>query len=150
MKNRFENFTGLISSISKSIRKIKTEEVEEYNLKSTHVSCLYYIYKAEELTAKELCDLCGEDKALISRSLDFLETNGFIQCNSTLKKRYKSGLILTEKGSVIAKKITQKIDQILNLASNGLTEENRRILYESLELINNNLQNLCNNYKGEN
>ena len=149
MKNRFENFTGLISSISKSIRKIKTEEVEEYNLKSTHVSCLYYIYKTEELTAKELCDLCGEDKALISRSLDFLETNGFIQCNSTLKKRYKSGLILTEKGSEVAKKITQKIDQILNLASNGLTEENRKIMYESLSIINSNLQTLCNNYKGE-
>ena len=86
MEKRFELFTVLISKISRSIRKIKTEEVSEFNLKSPHVSCLYYLYKSKPLTATELCDICGEDKAAISRSLEFLEKNGFLTCESNLKK----------------------------------------------------------------
>ena len=149
MEERFETFTVLISKLSRSIKRIKSEEMDEFNLKSPHVSCLYYIYKIGALTAKELTDICGEDKASLSRSLDYLEKNGFISCNSHLKKRYRSDLELTEKGYLVAEKIAEKIDKILDIASVGLTEEKRKILYEGLTLISNNLENLCNIYKGE-
>lgn len=150
MQERFKTFTVLISKISRSIRKIKTEEMDEFNLKSHHVSCLYYLYKSESLTAKELCDICGEDKAALSRSIEDLETNGYIECDSNLKKRYRSALTLTEKGKKVGEGIAQKIDEILAKASAGLSEENRIILYDSLTLISNNLEKLCKNYKGEN
>ena len=39
-----------------------------------------------------------------------------------------------------------KIDEVLNLASEGLTEDKRLILYESLALISNNLERLCEKY----
>lgn len=149
MKERFKLFTVLISKISRSIRKIKTEEVCEYNLKSTHVSCLYHLYSSKTLTATELCDLCCEDKSSISRSLEFLENNNFLICETTLKKRYNTLFKLTEKGLKIGKIISEKINKILNEASLGLTEENRNIMYKSLTLISNNLQKICNKYNGE-
>ena len=149
MEKRFQTFTVLISKINRAIKKIKTEEMDEFNLKSPHVSCLYYLFKSNSLTAKELCDICAEDKASLSRSLEYLEDNNYIECVSKLKKRYRSALKLTEKGKIVAERIAQKIDDILNLASDGLSEENRIILYESLALISNNLDNLCKNYKGE-
>ena len=149
MKERFKTFTVLISKINKYIRKIKTDEMNTFNLKSNHVSCLYYLYKSQSLTAKELCDICGEDKASISRSLDFLEKSGYIFCDSNLKKRYRSALTLTSKGIEIGKEIAKKIDNVLNLVSFGLSEEKREILYESLEIVKNNLENICDNYKGE-
>ena len=43
MEERYKSFTVLISGISRSIRRIKTEEMAEFNLKSPHVSCLYYL-----------------------------------------------------------------------------------------------------------
>ena len=46
MKERFETFTLLLSKINRSIRKIKTEEMEEFNLKCPHVYCLYYLHKS--------------------------------------------------------------------------------------------------------
>ena len=149
MEERFKTFTVLISKISRSIKKIKTEEMVEFNLKSPHVSCLYYIFKMNTLTATELCDICQEDKASVSRSIDYLEENGYIVCESVLKKRYKSNLYLTEKGREVAEQITIKIDRILDIASEGLTEENRIILYESLKLIDKNLDKFCEDYKGE-
>lgn len=144
MQNRFELFTVLVSNINRSIRKIKTMEMAEVNLKGPHVSCLYYLYKMRELTAKELCDICQEDKAATSRSLDFLETNGYVTCHSDAKKRYKTPFTLTEKGEQIGEYIAEKIDSILDRASEGLTDEERAVLYKSLALINDNLKNICN------
>lgn len=149
MHERYNTFTVLISQINRSIKKIKTEEMSEYNLKSNHVSCLFYIYIMDSLTATKLCDVCREDKASISRSLDFLEKNGYIYSNTASKKKYNSNLILTEKGKTIAKGIAKKIDDILSVASEGISEENRKIMYSSLIQISDNLENICKHYEGE-
>ena len=148
MQERFKTFTVLIAKIQRNIRKIKTEEMAEYNLKSPHVSCLYYLYKTGPLTAKALCDVCDEDKAAVSRSIEHLEGEGYILCNSQAKKRYNSPFSLTEKGEIVAKGIVEKIDRILDAASAGLSEENRVIFYQSLTLISDNLQKISDNYGG--
>ena len=44
-----------------------------------------------------MTERCEEDKATISRSLDFLEENGYVYCESKNVKRYKNPLLLTEK-----------------------------------------------------
>ncbi|MBQ8684778.1 MAG: winged helix-turn-helix transcriptional regulator [Clostridia bacterium] len=146
MQERFEAFTILIAKIGRAIRKIKTEEMAEFDLKSPHVSCLYYLYKEDGLTAAALCERCDEDKAAISRSLEYLEANGFLSCLSTAKKRYKAPLVLTEKGKRTGAYIAARIDEVLLEASEGLKEEDRRILYQSLTLISNNLQKICDRY----
>lgn len=148
MEERFETFTVQLATISRLIRKIKTEEMAERNLKGPHVSCLYYIYKSGSLTAKELCDICSEDKAAISRSLEYLEENGYVACASGAKKRYKAELTLTEKGKSVGAYIAEKVDAVVEQAGEGLTEAERAILYKSLALIGNNLQKICEKYGG--
>jgi DNA-binding MarR family transcriptional regulator len=88
MEERFQAFTVLVSNLNRCIYKIKTEEMAEYNLKSSHVSCIYYIYRYGSLTPKELCDLCGEDKANISRTLKYLEENQCLDINNDSNKKY--------------------------------------------------------------
>lgn len=149
MQERFKEFTVLVANINRSIYKLKMEEMAEFNLKSSHVSCLYYIYKADSLTAKELCDVCGEDKANISRAIKYLENNGYLFCKCKTQKRYQSSLELTEKGCEVGKYIVDKIDNILNYASAGLSEEHRKIMYQSLYLINENLNKLCDGYNAD-
>lgn len=149
MVSRFEMFTVLIARISRCIYKIKKEEMAEYNLKSSHVSCLYYLYKEQSLTAKRLCDLCGEDKANISRTIKYLESEGYIYCQTTAQKRYQSPLLLTEKGERVGKDIADKIDRVLMETSNGVSKEERDILYQSLTRIYENLEKLCNKYEEE-
>ncbi len=147
MEQRFETFTVLVAKLSRLIRKIKGEEVAEYNLKSVHVSCLYAMYRQNRnLTATELCEACDEDKGAISRSIEFLEGQGYIACESKSEKRYKSPLMLTEKGREVGEKIAQKIDFFLEKASEGLEEEERKVLYKSLMLVSDNLQKICERY----
>ncbi len=144
MIKRFETFTVLINRISRNIRKIKNQEMAEYNLRSAHISCLYYLYSADGLTATDLCERCEEDKATISRAVDYLETNGYLTCESKNAKRYKSPLALTDKGLAVAKKITDKIDGVLAEISVGLTEEERIAFYRSLTIISDSLEDVAN------
>ena len=146
MIERFETFTVLIAKINRNIRKIKNQEMEEYQLKSTHISCLYYLYTQEGLTATELCEKCEEDKATISRAIDYLEKNNYLTCEAKNAKRYKTPFILTEKGLEAGKKISEKIDQVLEEVGMGLTEEERTAFYRSLTIISDGLEQISNKY----
>lgn len=145
MQERFETFTVLINRISRNIRKIKNQEMAEYGLRSAHVSCLYYLYTCKGATATDLCDRCEEDKATISRALDYLETNGYLTCQTKSAKRYKSLLTLTEKGNEVGKKVADKVDGILDSISDGLTEEERVAFYRSLSIISESLDTVSKN-----
>ena len=112
MEELYNIFTMQIAKCSRYIRKIKQEEMEIFDLKGPHVSCLYYLYKSNKpLTLKELCDICDEDKAYISRAVDSLEKDSYIECNSKTEKRYKSPLMLTQKGREVSQKIDKVIDK---------------------------------------
>ena len=154
MENRFETFTVLIASINRSIRRIKTEEMSEYGLKSPHVSCLYYLHKNPSMTAAELCEVCDEDKAAVSRSLLYLENNGFLVRDGNTSERvreggkhYRSPLALTEKGTRIARSLAERIDHVLEAVSFGVSETDRDIMYRTMKQIDANLRTLCDGYE---
>ena len=140
MQERFETFTVLINRISRNIRKIKNQEMAEYHLRSAHISCLYYLYTAKKATATDLCERCEEDKATISRALEYLEQNGYITCEAELGKRYKTPLQLTEKGEEVGMKIASKIGAVLDIIGADLTEEERVAFYRSLSIISDSLE----------
>ena len=148
MEERFETFTLLIAKISRSIRRIKTEQMAEFHLKGPHVSCLYYL-SAAPLTAAELCERCDEDKAAISRSLDDLEKNGYITCEST-GRRYRAPLHLTKRGRAVCRGMSQRIDRIVDAASQGLSEAERKSMYQALTLISENLEQMRSAEQGGN
>lgn len=143
MDERFETFTVLINQISRSIRRIKAEQMESINLKGPHVSCLYYLSKNGPLTAAELCDRCEEDKAAVSRSLDYLEQNGYLQIPEG--KRYRRPLVLTQKGSAAGSEVSRRIDSIVALASCDVLEEDRLAMYRALSIISKNLEKIYQN-----
>lgn len=144
MKDRFETFTVLIAKTSRNIRKIKNLEMAAYDLRSPHISCLYYLYTSGGMTATDLCERCEEDKATISRSLGYLERGGYITYESKEAKRYKRSLALTEKGREAGKKISDKIDHVLDEISTRLTETERITFYRGLSIISDGLEAICN------
>ena len=120
MQERFETFTVLINRISRDIRKIKNQEMAAYHLRSIHASCLYYIYSLGSVT------------------------NGFLLRDAGAK-RYKSPLLLTEKGRDTGKRIAEKIDGVLETISHALTEEERIEFYRSLSTISRSLEAIVQN-----
>jgi len=147
MEQRFETFTVLIAKINRNIRKIKNHEMSDYDLRSPHISCLYYLYVSEGITSTDLCERCEEDKATISRCLDYLEKNGYTINGNKTAKRYKTPIILTEKGIEAGKRIADKINNVLDEISTELTEEERLSFYKSLTIISNSLETVAKKYE---
>ena len=144
---RFERFTVLITNITRSIRKIKNEEMSRWGLRSHHVSCIYYLYTKGALTSKKLCDLCNEDKANVSRTIDYLEAEEFVTQRSNSRKRYNAQYQLTEKGRSVGGIIADRIHEVITSASGALSEEERSIMYHCLEMINDKLGAISDEYK---
>ena len=142
MENRFETFTALIAKINRNIKKIKNQEMAEYDLRSAHVSCLYYLYTEEGLTATDLCWRCEEDKATISRTLEYLASRGFL-ADVGRAKRYKYPLTLTVSGRALGAVIAEKVDRVLHETEACLTEAERVALYRGLSAISERLDEIC-------
>ena len=138
MLQRFESFVTGITVCYKYLQKIKSTKMTEFGLKGIHVMCLFFLSHSEEpLTAAQLCQLCAEDKAAVSRALSILSEKGLMQ---TGEKRYRAQLRLTEEGILVARKIDDLVMQWVSSGGDGLSDEERSTFYYCLSLISQNLR----------
>ena len=139
MIQRFDAFVSGITACYKYIQRIKSMEMTEFGLKGTHVMCLYYLRRNPAgLTAAQLCGLCAEDKAAISRTVSELKSRGYI--TSLSEKAYRAMLTLTAAGQDVARKFDQLIEGWVRTGGDGLTEEERCDFYKTLSSITENLR----------
>ena len=138
MIQRFASFVTGITVCHKYIQRIKSAEMTEFDLKGTHAMCLFFLHhQTEPLTAAQLCQLCEEDKAAISRTLSVLQSRGFIEIED---RRYRAQIRLTEAGAAIADRVDELVEQWVGFGGAGLTEEERTTFYSTLERIAENLR----------
>ena len=139
MIQRFDAFVSGITACYKYIQRIKSMEMTEFGLKGTHVMCLYYLRRNPAgLTAAQLCGLCAEDKAAISRTVSELRSRGYI--TSLSEKAYRAMLTLTSAGQEIARKFDNLIEGWVTAGGDGLTDEERSDFYKTLSAIAENLR----------
>ena len=139
MIQRFDAFVSGITACYKYIQRIKSMEMTEFGLKGTHVMCLYYLRQNPAgLTASQLCGLCAEDKAAISRTVSELRSQGYI--TSLSQKAYRAMLTLTSAGQEIARKFDHLIEGWVTTGGDGLSDEERSDFYKVLSTIADNLR----------
>ena len=145
MIHRFEQLTTGVSQIYKNIQRIKTLEMRSLGLKGTHVMCLYFLSSHPDgLTASDLCALCKENKAGISRILSDLKEQGFIYyTHPEEKKKYRSKAFLTDIGKAQARKVNRLIFRAVLEGGRDITAEERDTFYRVLHLISDNLDYFC-------
>lgn len=146
MIKRFDAFVSGITTCYKSIQKIKLIEMTEFGLKGAHTMCIFYLHhNPEGLTASQLCNLCSEDKAAISRTLNELIDKKFVYTESSdQKKKYRAIMHLTESGLEVANKVDLLVAQWVEAGGVGLNEEERNTFYYALNLISENLKGNMN------
>ena len=144
MLNRFAKFSLSIAEIDRCWHKLAAEEMEKYELNSPHAVYLTALYDAapEGITAAQLGELCGKNKADVSRMVGILEKKGLVQKVAIGKNMYRARLLLTEEGKQAAEHVRKRAAVAVELAGSGLSEEEREIFYKALELITENLQKL--------
>ena len=143
MIDRFEKFSLAISEISRYWHKLTSDEMEKYGLKGPHAVYLTTLYRNNEgLTAPQICELCGKDKADVSRMMSIMEQKGLVTKESTNKNLYRAVFRLTDEGTRAAEFVRERASLAVDIAGRDLTDENRAIFYSSLETIAENLRKL--------
>lgn len=139
MNQRFQNFLTGITVCYKYFQRIKNAEMTEFGLKGTHVACIFYLnHNPEGLTSAQLCSLCAEDKASISRTVAYLRQRGFIEPGGA--KAYRTPLRLTVQGREVARQMEPIIEEWVGIGGVGLSDEQRESFYDTLAHIADNLR----------
>lgn len=140
MIERFEEFNRNITEAYKCILKIKAIEMQKYGLRGANVMCLFFLGKHPEgLTPSQLCTLCGEDKAGVSKSLSALKKSGYVSTEG-MGRKYRMLYKITEEGQGIYKNLLDFIDGVVEKVGDGLSDEERTTFYAALDTIVSNLQ----------
>ena len=149
MIERFEDFTSAVSLASKYILKIKSYYMREFGLKAAHVTCLHLLGRNEcGLTATQICQLCHEDKAAVSKTLNALCAKGYVIGVVGGARKYKAIYTLSASGREISRRLDKFIAQTVKSCGKGLTEKERAVFYKSFRTIVSNLESLSEKLEG--
>ncbi len=144
MVDRYEHFTYATNEINKFLRKIAGQEMKKHGLKSPHA--IYFTVlsnnKDTGLTATQMCEISGRDKADVSRMFALMEEKGLIVKKGVHQNLYNGVFTLTDEGLKIAESVKLRAAKAVEMAGKDLTEENRRNFYNSLDSIVENLREL--------
>jgi DNA-binding MarR family transcriptional regulator len=145
MIKRFEEFVNLISNIHKDIQKIKQDRMRKFGLSGNHVMCLFYLAQHQEgLTATQLCQLMSVNKAAVSRTMAELKDKDYIfYMNQEDNKKYRAVARLTVTGFAVTEQLDGIICEVVNEIGKDLEENERRLMYQSLETVSKNLDILA-------
>ncbi len=144
MLNRFAKFSYSIAEIDRCWHKLAAEEMAKYDLNSPHAVYLTTLYDAdpEGITAAQLGELCGKNKADVSRMIAILEKKNLVQKVAVGKNMYRAKLMLTQEGRQAAEHVRKRAAVAVELAGSGLSTQERETFYKALELITENLRKL--------
>ena len=141
--DRFYKFCLLVDGIHKNINRLKVDVAPELGVKSVHIFWVYELLLHEEgLTAAELASRTMISRSLISREIEELYEQGYIDMCKTAhgkRKNYNSRILLTEKGKTLARSISELGVQIQLAADTNISEEELRSFYNTLEKLSENL-----------
>lgn len=144
MLTKYELFSSSVSKLYHDIQRIERVEMANFGLKGPHAQVLLAMSRYPEgITAAKLCDICEKDKAAISRSVSELEQAGLLRRTERNGIRYRALLILTDKGVEAAQAVSQRAQQAVEQAGEGLTDGQREVFYAVLALIAENLHTIC-------
>ena len=143
MLNRFSRFLLAISEIDRCWHKLAAEEMSKYELNSPHAVYLTTLYDSPEgITAARLGELCGKNKADVSRMIAILEKKGLVRKEAVGGNLYRARLLLTEDGRQAAEHVQRRAALAVELAGSGMSDADREVFYRCLETITTNLQAL--------
>lgn len=139
MIDRYEMFTAAISTIYHQIQKLERDEMVRFGSKGIFAQYLA-VLKAhpEGMTSSQLSEILDKDKAAVSRALGDMSAAGLVVRQG--KGVYRARMVLTATGREAADYVCRRACAAVTAVGEGVSVEERRIMYHALETIARNLE----------
>lgn len=140
MTDRFERFSYAISEIYRCWHRIAAAEMEKRGLKGSCAVYLMALLRASEgISAPRLGEICGRDKADVSRMLGVMQHEGLVSREGD----YRAVWSLTDSGREMAEYVARRASCAVEHAGDCLDDAQREAFYTALEGIAGNLQRIA-------
>lgn len=145
MVNRFKRFSYLITETYRYMRKIENEEMSKLGLKGAYAAYLMALHgEADGLTSARLGEICGRNKADVSRAIADLSEKGLVKRISS-PHNYRTPIILTECGEEHANALADRVKDTISRVSRGIPESVISDFYDAIALICEGLKEINEN-----
>lgn len=116
-----------------------TKRLEHLDIER-HFSILILIDTSEkECSQQYISDVMKKDKASMVRIIDYLTEKGYIIRVPNPKDRREYHIKLTDKANKIMSKIHKGVNDLNRTATKGLSSQQVKIFYKSIDIISSNL-----------
>lgn len=116
---------------------------EMTDLPTTAISIMLFISSCEgTVTARDICEIRGLKRAIVSTHVERLVNEGYIERQSIKGDRRKDALVLTEKSSNI---VSTGLELQKNFAERvlcGISDEDHEVLDRCFKLMNSNINKI--------
>ncbi len=141
--DHLQPFYVTLADILKSVKKIKSQYMRRYDLRSSHVMVLYLLGRHPEgLTPTEIAEANAVDKALISRVTAELEERGLLSASVVPGGRYRTRIYPTPQGLEIANAIASAATDIQRQVSTDIPPEDLEVFYRTLFTLQENFHRI--------
>lgn len=128
--------------LSKRITRVLNISLKPYSITTEQWSVLRALNESDQISQKELSDRADKDQATVTKILDLLEKNGFVERVANPGDRRSFLIKITEKGKKLALELTPYIEGIFSEMINGIEGEKLEIYKETLLLLESNLDRI--------
>lgn len=146
-QKNLEVFLVRLTSITRSIQRLKTAGMEKYDLSAAHTVCLCCLLEHPEgMTQMALVRQMDMDKAQVSRVVRHLALRGYVRPMGATAYRGRYGL--TVKGWEAAKEVAEQVGRIHRFVRASIPEEELAIFNRTLAAIDERLKYAVECYDG--
>lgn len=101
---------------------------------------LTHLWKQEGISQQQLAQHVRRDRASVTRMVDILEHQGFINRTADKKDRRINLIFLTKRGKQLESIAAQAAQEVLNISQKGFSKSDRAALIGLLQKVISNLK----------
>jgi len=142
MEGETMHFIMLNSKIFRSTQNYLDRILKKYELSSGSIPYIFTLEKNEGISQNKISKEIGNDKAMSARTITKLIELDFVHKTQDERDSRAYNLYLTAKAKELLPKIRKEIQDVVNLVTEDLTEEDKLITTKSLKKILDRSQRL--------
>ena len=138
-----QEMNGHARKIALAYEKALFPLTQETNLPHTAISILLFIANNPDLaTARDICELRGLKKPIVSTHVERLVAEGYIERRAVPGDRRKDALVCTEKAQKIVEAGRERQIQFAKAVLEGIDEEDRAVMERCFKLMDANIDKI--------